>query len=178
VVVGATGIHYLEDGHIEGQSPLSPFGPHAARHLRHAAAFPHTPDLLVNSLYDRQHDEVAAFEELVGSHGGLGGDQGSPFVLFPATWPLARDVEGGQPGHPGQHEPAEIVGAVALHRVLKGWLRHLGLAPEPAPAEAAGDATAGGDSATAPEGASDAPVALVSDGSAGLPGRPAHPRHP
>jgi uncharacterized membrane protein YvlD (DUF360 family) len=178
VVVGAAGIHYLEDGHVEGQSPLRPFGPNAVRHLRHAAAFPHAPDILVNSLYDRQHDEVAAFEELIGSHGGLGGDQDSPFVLFPATWPLPLDVEGGQPGRAGQEEPAEIVGAVALHHVLKGWLRHLGLAPEPALVDAAGDAAAAGEAASAPAGASGGPVVAVSDGSAGRPERPAPPGRP
>jgi hypothetical protein len=31
--------------------------------------------LNVNSVYDPTNDEVAAFEELIGSHGGLGGTQ-------------------------------------------------------------------------------------------------------
>ena len=51
--------------------------------------------------------EVAAFEELVGCHGGLGGPQTEPFVLFPAELEI---------------DPAEpIVGAAGLHRVLKSW---------------------------------------------------------
>jgi hypothetical protein len=59
---------------------------------------------LVNSAYDPQRDEVAAFEELVGSHGGLGGTQCKPFVLFPAEWDL---------------DQKEIVGAEKLYELLK-----------------------------------------------------------
>ncbi len=45
------------------------------------------PDIVVNSTYWADTDEVAAFEELVGSHGGLGGTQALPFVLHPAELP-------------------------------------------------------------------------------------------
>jgi putative membrane protein len=62
---------------------------------------------MVNSLYDPETGEVAAFEELVGSHGGLGGDQSSSFLMFPAAWEM---------------ESAPIVGACALHAQLKRWL--------------------------------------------------------
>ncbi len=34
-------------------------------------------------MYDESTNEVAAFEELVGSHGGLGGDQTKPFIMYP-----------------------------------------------------------------------------------------------
>ena len=36
------------------------------------------------SLHDELTGEVAAFEELVGCHGGLGGPQTQPFVLYPS----------------------------------------------------------------------------------------------
>ncbi|MCW2984287.1 MAG: rane protein of unknown function [Conexibacter sp.] len=90
---------------------LSPYGARAAAHVARTAAFPHCPDILVNSTYWPQTDEVAAFEELVGSHGGLGGPQSFPFVLAPAALAMPdRDV----------------VGAADLHRVLRGWLAALG----------------------------------------------------
>jgi len=54
---------------------------------------------------------VAAFEHLVGSHGGLGGEQTHPFVLYPADLP---------------DPPGLIQGADELHKVLRGWLAHLG----------------------------------------------------
>jgi hypothetical protein len=38
-------------------------------------AYTHCPEIMLNSSWDAQTGEVAAFEELVGSHGGLGGEQ-------------------------------------------------------------------------------------------------------
>ena len=106
VVLSADGSHRLRDGHVEGIDPLVPFGPNAAAHLLRHDAFEHTPDVLVNSLYDPDTEEVAAFEELVGSHGGLGGPQAHPFVVIPSEWTV--------PGEP-------IVGTAALHAQLKRW---------------------------------------------------------
>lgn len=107
LAIGANGIHFLADGRVEGKDPLAKFGPNAAAHLRRTDSFPHVADIMVNSLYDPETGEVAAFEELVGSHGGLGGDQSSPFLMFPAAWELETDP---------------IVGASALHAQLKRWL--------------------------------------------------------
>lgn len=107
IVLGRDGVRYLASGRVEGEDPLLPFGPNAASHLLRHDAFANTPDILVNSRYWTAEDEVAAFEELVGSHGGLGGSQAQPFVLHPT----ALDA-GATP----------IVGAAALHAVLKGWI--------------------------------------------------------
>ena len=106
VVLGRDGSHRLRDGHVEGIDPLVPFGPNAAAHLLRHDGFEHTPDVLVNSLYDPDTEEVAAFEELVGSHGGLGGPQAHPFVVVPSEWAV--------PDEP-------IVGTAALHGQLKRW---------------------------------------------------------
>jgi hypothetical protein len=110
VVIGAQGRYYLADERIEGENPLAPFGPNAAAHLRRTDRFPDAPDVLVNSFYDAKTNEVAAFEELIGSHGGLGGWQTQPFLLYPAEWETGQE---------------HIVGAEALHRVLKGWVERL-----------------------------------------------------
>ena len=56
-------------------------------------------------------DEVAAFEELVGSHGGMGGDQSFPFVLFPV------DLD-----WPDEH----VIGAERVNRIFRTWLAGLG----------------------------------------------------
>jgi hypothetical protein len=63
-------------------------GPNTASHLRRTDSFANTPDILVNSFYDPDIDEGAAFEELIGFHGGLGGKQAEPFVLFPTGFPI------------------------------------------------------------------------------------------
>ena len=104
IVIGANGRYYLEEDRIVGQNPLSNFGPRIARHLRRTAEFKYVPDILVNSIYDAKKDEVAAFEELIGSHGGAGGGQSYPFLIYPADWDLEKE---------------EILGAEEIHRILK-----------------------------------------------------------
>ncbi len=111
LAIGARGINYLEEERIVGEDPLAGFGPNAARHVRRTDGFPHCPDIVVNSTYWEDTDEVAAFEELVGSHGGMGGTQSYPFVLHPVDLELPDD---------------ELVGAEALHRHLRRWLVELG----------------------------------------------------
>ena len=114
VAIGRGGVHRLADDHVDGDDPLAPFGPRTADHLRRLDGFTHVGDLLVNSSYDTELDEVAAFEELVGSHGGFGGPQTRPFVLAPAR--LAFDDE-------------PLVGAPAVHRQLVRWADALGVGP-------------------------------------------------
>jgi uncharacterized membrane protein YvlD (DUF360 family) len=111
VVLGPEGVNRLEQGVVEGVDPLAPYGPNAARHVLRTHGFPHCPDVVVNSTYWTGWDEVAAFEELVGSHGGLGGTQSYPFVLHPSELTLPDD---------------ELVGAEAVHRELRRWLVELG----------------------------------------------------
>ena len=43
----------------------------------------HCGDLVAISLLDPGTGEVAAFEELIGSHGGLGGPQTHPMIMHP-----------------------------------------------------------------------------------------------
>ncbi|HLB78477.1 MAG TPA: hypothetical protein VJO72_15715, partial [Candidatus Dormibacteraeota bacterium] len=111
VVIGNAGMHYLETGKVEGVDPLRPFGVNAASHVKRTDGFEHVADLMVNSAYDSETDEVFAFEEMVGSHGGLGGPQSFPFVLVPRGWST--------PDH-------SVVGAEALHQWMRRWLADLG----------------------------------------------------
>ena len=111
MAVGADGVNYLDEGRVEGEDPLLAFGPNAARHVARTDGFPHCPDIVVNSTYWRDSDEVAAFEELVGSHGGMGGSQSFPFLLYP------REL---------QAPEQEMVGAEQVHHQLRRWLVALG----------------------------------------------------
>ena len=111
VVLGAAGRRLIDSGEVEGDDPLAPFGPTAVDLVSRAAQFSTAGDLMVNSMYDAERDEVAAFEHQVSSHGGLGGAQTHPFVLYPSEFSAPS---------------ALIDGPSALHRVLKGWLRELG----------------------------------------------------
>ena len=108
LVIGGAGQRRLSDDAIEGEDPLAHFDATAAEHLRRHDRFPHCPDILVNCMYDPDADEVAPFEEFMGSHGGLGGPQTKPFAVVPADW----------------SEPAApIVGVEAMHEALRDWLR-------------------------------------------------------
>src|SRR5918995_2552929 len=110
VALGARGAHYLVEGTVEGEDPLAPFSPNAARHLLRTDGFPHVADIMVGSFYDPALEEGCAFEELISFHGGLGGPQTQPFILHPVEFPLAD-------------EP--IVCAEQVHAVLSGWRRRL-----------------------------------------------------
>jgi len=111
MAVGRNGTNYLDEARVEGDDPLAAFGSNAARHVRRTDSFAHCPDIVVNSAYWSDLDEVAAFEELVGSHGGMGGTQSFPFLLHPAD--LDAPAEG-------------LVGAETVHRQLREWLVQLG----------------------------------------------------
>ena len=106
VIIGKNGRHYISDDRVDGEDPLLPYGPNAARHIRRTTSFGNCPDLLVMSTYWVDTNENAAFEELVGNHGGLGGEQTHPFLLFPAEWEL--------------HDK-ELIGAESVYRNLKHW---------------------------------------------------------
>jgi uncharacterized membrane protein YvlD (DUF360 family) len=106
LVLGSRGVHHLADGRIEGEDPLATFSATAGRHLLRADGFRHVADIMVGSFYDPDLDEGCAFEELICFHGGLGGPQTRPFLLYPEHLPA--------PAMP-------IVGAAAVHEVLTGW---------------------------------------------------------
>lgn len=70
----------------EGDDPLAAYGPHALADLLALERRDHVGDLVAFGRYDPSLGEVVAFEELVGSHGGLGGWQSNAFLLHPAGW--------------------------------------------------------------------------------------------
>jgi hypothetical protein len=74
-------------------------------------------DIMVGSFYDPMLDDGCAFEELISFHGGLGGSQTRPFLLYPSQLQL--------PDEP-------IVGAAAVHDLLLGWRHELNGTDEPA----------------------------------------------
>lgn len=110
--IGSGGRINLASGAVEGTDPLAVFGSHAPRVLREALMRPKAPDLYVNSTVDPVTGDVAAFEGLVGSHGGLGGWQDRAVLLGPADL-MAR-------------LPERIEGAGELHRALVAMLESCG----------------------------------------------------
>ena len=109
MVIGQDGIYYLNNDKIVGKNPLENFGKNAAMHLKRHDTFKHMPDILVNSFYNPENEEICAFEELIGSHGGLGGSQTRPFILYPSDW----------------KDPGELIGAKSIYDFLKEALNNL-----------------------------------------------------
>jgi hypothetical protein len=112
-VLGEKGRVRLDAGEVTGQDPLKPYGDHSARMLRRAVVMPEAPDLYINSRVSDATLDIAAFEPLVGAHGGLGGWQDRAFLLTPRV--LASVL-------PTEH----IEGADRLHAVLVAMLRAVG----------------------------------------------------
>ena len=144
VVFGPKGTRFLDEDRVEGEDPTTLFGPHTIMSLKREDAMLHAPDLLLISQYDPELGEVAAFEELIGSHGGLGGPQTEPFILHPVEWKLDEEVP---------------LGAPAIYRNIRRWLDSIGVTLGP---QAAAGATATAKAADA--GADVAPPAPATVG--------------
>jgi uncharacterized membrane protein YvlD (DUF360 family) len=127
VVFGPKGTRFLDQDRVEGEDPTTLFGPHTIMSLKREDAMTHAPDLLLLSQYDPELGEVAAFEELIGSHGGLGGPQTEPFILHPVEWELDEEVP---------------LGAPAIYRNIRRWLESIGI-PLGKPKAAPGAGVAG-----------------------------------
>ncbi len=111
LVVGREGIRHLRDGRVDGVDPLAQYGGCALAAFRRLDGIEHVPDLAVVSVHDGDLGEVAAFEELIGSHGGLGGPQTQALLLHPAEWLIDE----------------ELVGPDPVYRQLRRWAEgHLG----------------------------------------------------
>jgi hypothetical protein len=106
LAVGKGGIHYLIDNKVEGDDPLANFGPNAVEHLLRESSFEACPDLLINTSYDPATQELAGFENQASHHGGMGGPQNQPFVLYPCALPT---------------NGARMVGAESVYRLLRSW---------------------------------------------------------
>ncbi len=94
----------------EGLDPLASYGPHAAADVRSLDGRRHVGDIVVLGAFDPGTGEVAAFEELVGSHGGLGGAQTEALFLHPATWPV----------------PSSPLNGLDVHQLLRAHLAPTG----------------------------------------------------
>ena len=94
VAIGKTGRRNLHTDVVTGDDPLIPYAPatgHGAAtiekrawQVRRVMDFPHAGDLMViSTVYP--DGTVAALEELIGNHGGIGGEQTDAFIFHPPT---------------------------------------------------------------------------------------------
>jgi hypothetical protein len=139
IAFGKNGAHHLATGAVTGQDPLAPYGDPDLRagQLLLLAEFPNSGDLIVMSAV-YPDGQVAAFEELIGSHGGLGGQQTDAFLLHPADMRVPPttnstdlfallDSRRGLPGEPLQPARKEALPPTDRSwtpRVLAKGIRH------------------------------------------------------
>ena len=115
VVFGKNGARNLHTGDVTGEDPLIPYGDVELRswQIQRIADFPNCGDLILNSpVYP--DGTVAAYEELIGSHGGLGGEQTDAFIF-----------------HPGDMEIPETRNSMDFMPLLKGRVGLPGATPLP-----------------------------------------------
>jgi len=94
VVMGKEGTRTLNgEGDIQGHDPLAslPEPEYAAAQLHRLASFPHSGDLILLGTWNPEEGIVVSFEDQVASHGGMGGPQDYPFIMYPAE--VEMDVE-------------------------------------------------------------------------------------
>jgi uncharacterized membrane protein YvlD (DUF360 family) len=100
VVLGPKGQRNLQDDSVTGEDPLAGLSLSTSRFLRRLSTYTDVGDLVVNSLWEPETGQVAAFEELIGCHGGAGGAQTAPFLLYPSEWgPLSEPIVGAEQLH-------------------------------------------------------------------------------
>lgn len=117
IVFGKQGARNLHTGDVVGEDPILPFGDVELRswQLRRLADFENCGDLVLNSTLFPD-GTVAALEELIGNHGGLGGEQTDAYLF-----------------HPGDMEIPELRGSFEFKAVLDSRRGLPGHTPKPPP---------------------------------------------
>ena len=85
LALGPRGARNLHTGVVSGEDPLALYGDAELRawQVRRVSDYPSAGDLtIISTVYP--DNTVAALEELIGVHGGLGGEQTDSFLLHPA----------------------------------------------------------------------------------------------
>ena len=111
VVIGAQGVRHLRSDRVSGTDPLTGFGAHAPHVILQALERDEAPELYVNSAVDTSTLEVAAFEDLLGCHGGLGAWQDRGMLVMPSDY---------------APDGAPVQGAEQVHVLLVSMLKRLG----------------------------------------------------
>lgn len=110
VVMGKEGLYYLSNDTFEGVNPLADYSLNLPELLRRETSFSNCPDIIVNTHYDPLSGRLTGFENQIGHHGGVGGPQSFPFLMFPSKF---------------DDRALPIVGSEPLNDLLMSWRKKL-----------------------------------------------------
>lgn len=135
MALGKGGQRNLHTGAVSGVDPLAPYAA-AAGHgagsiekrvwqLKRVMDFPNAGDLwLISTVYP--DGTVAALEELIGNHGGLGGEQTDAFIFHPADMEVPEtrnsiDVFHILNNHRGKPVPPKVETKASAEPAVSAW---------------------------------------------------------
>lgn len=116
VCIGQNGEVRLRDGTVTGDDPLAAYPRFMVSELHKLSTMRNAPDVQIISTYDESTGEVHAFEELVGSHGGIGGWQTDAILLHPPELEIPKKYL----------RDGELVGSTTIHKIFVDWLHKAG----------------------------------------------------
>lgn len=116
VCIGKQGRINLKTEKVEGKNPIGSYKNIRTKELLNLAKDPHAPDLILISAKHPGSNEVYAFEELVGNHGGIGGWQTEALLLHPRELKIGKKF----------YENGALYGSTTIHDIFTGWLADAG----------------------------------------------------
>lgn len=114
--IGKHGQVDLRTGKVTGKNPLSRYKNIRLEELLQLAADPNAPDLTLISTMQPGSNEVHAFEELVGCHGGIGGWQTEAILLHPRKLKIDKKF----------YENGKLYDSTTIHNIFISWLTEAG----------------------------------------------------
>lgn len=119
ICLGAEGQISLRTGKVQGKNPLKTYKNIRTKDLLDLATKTHAPDLQIISMKRPGTDEVHAFEELVGNHGGIGGWQTESILIYPGTLAIGDRF----------YEDDKLHDSTTIHKIFISWLAKAGHRP-------------------------------------------------
>jgi uncharacterized membrane protein YvlD (DUF360 family) len=95
LMMGRNGLRMMRSGEVEGEDPALQYlskngGESNMSALIRLCEYPHAGDLILNGAVIKE-GTVVSFENQRGTHGGLGGEQTAPFVIYPRRFRTRGD---------------------------------------------------------------------------------------
>jgi predicted AlkP superfamily pyrophosphatase or phosphodiesterase/uncharacterized membrane protein YvlD (DUF360 family) len=116
ICIDAQGQINLSTEAVKGKNPLRIYKNIRVKELLNLATDPNAPDIILISAKHPGSNEVHAFEELVGNHGGIGGWQTEALLLHPSKLRIDEKF----------YEKGALYDSTTIHNIFISWLTDAG----------------------------------------------------